>query len=144
MDFGTRRIGLAVSDPERRIASPLAVYERCNPIQDAQRLRELIEAEEIAAVVLGLPLHTSGREGQKAQEARAFGKWLQQETGLPMTFWDERFTTIEAEGYLNAAGLTEKRRQARRDMLAAQILLQSYLDAGCPPFPEVGPLTDTE
>lgn len=144
VDFGSRRIGLAVSDAGRRIASPLAVYERGNQTQDAQHLRRLIEVEEIGEIILGLPLHTSGREGQKAQEARTFGSWLQQVTGLPVIFWDERFTTVEAEGYLNAAGLTEKRRRARRDMLAAQILLQSYLDAGCPPSPEIGPLTDTE
>ncbi|HMC88315.1 MAG TPA: Holliday junction resolvase RuvX, partial [Gemmataceae bacterium] len=80
----------------------------------------------------GLPVHLSGHEGQKAQEARRFGKWLGETTGLPVIFWDERFTTVEAEQALLSAGLTKKRRQARRDRVAAQILLQSYLDAGCP------------
>jgi putative Holliday junction resolvase len=126
------RIGLAVSDPDRRIASPLATYERRNAEQDSRYFRTLTEAEQVGQLVVGLPVHLDGREGQKAAEARAFGTWLAGVTGLPVVFWDERFTTVEAESALWAAGLTDKRRRARRDRVAAQILLQSYLDAGCP------------
>ena len=73
--------------------------------------------------MVGLPVHLSGKEGQKAAEARAFAAWLTQTTGLPVQFWDERFTTVEAESALWEAGLTHKKRKARRDKVAAQILL---------------------
>ena len=140
IDYGSVRIGLAVSDPNRKIAFPLATYTRRSREADAAYFRELIEREEIGALVLGLPVHLSGREGQKAQEARAFGKWLAEITGLAVVFADERFTTVEAESALWTSGLTHKKRKERRDRVAAQIMLQAYLDAGCPEKPETGPL----
>jgi putative pre-16S rRNA nuclease len=132
VDYGSVRVGLAVSDQERRIASPLATYTRRSPELDAAYFRSLAQSEEIAAIILGLPVHTDGREGMKAKEAREFGKWLTRVTGLIVIFRDERFTTVEAEEALWSAGLTHKQRQARRDRVAAQMLLQGYLDAGCP------------
>ncbi len=140
VDYGTVRVGLAISDAERRLASPLAVYERKGREADAVYIRTLIEAEEVGALVVGLPVHLDGREGQKASEARAFGAWLAEATGLPVTFWDERFSTVEAESALWQAGLTHKKRKARRDRVAAQILLQAYLDSGCPDESAAGPL----
>jgi putative Holliday junction resolvase len=140
VDYGSVRIGLAVSDPERRLASPLVVYERRSREQDAVYFRSLVSDEEVAAFVVGLPIHLDGREGQKAAEARAFGAWLAETTGLPVTFWDERFSTVEAESALWQAGLTHKKRKARRDRVAAQVLLQAYLDAGCPDESTAGPL----
>lgn len=132
VDYGQVRVGLAISDAGRMIASPLTTYARRGAEEDAAWFRELAEREEVGAIVVGLPVHLDGREGQKALEARAFGRRLAEATGLPVVFWDERFTTVEAEGYLAAAGLTRQRRKARRDRVAAQILLQAYLDAGCP------------
>ncbi len=140
VDYGSVRIGLAVTDPERTIAFPLATYERRGREQDAAYFRKLVEEEAIGQIVLGLPVHLSGQEGKKAAEARAFGQWFEEVTGLPVLFWDERFTTVEAEGFLWAAGLTHKRRKERRDRVAAQILLQSYLEAGCPGEQTPGPL----
>lgn len=140
VDYGSVRIGLSISDPDRRLASPLAVYERRGREQDALYFRSLVSAEEIKAIVVGLPVHTNGREGQKAAEARAFGAWLAETTELPVTFWDERFSTVEAESALWQAGLTHKKRKARRDRVAAQILLQAYLEAGCPDETSAGPL----
>lgn len=140
VDYGSVRIGLAISDPERRLASPLAVYERRGQERDAEYFRALATVEEVAVFVVGLPVHLDGREGQKAIEARAFGAWLTETTGLPVTFWDERFSTVEAESALWQAGLTHKKRKARRDRVAAQILLQAYLDAGCPDSSATGPL----
>jgi putative Holliday junction resolvase len=132
IDYGAVRVGLAVSDPGRTIASPLATHVRRDAEQDARFFRQLVEEEEIGGIVLGLPVHLDGREGVKAAEARAFGKWLAEATGLPVLFFDERFTTVEAESALWAAGLTHKQRKQRRDQVAATILLQTYLDAGCP------------
>jgi putative Holliday junction resolvase len=132
VDYGSVRVGLAVSDAERRIASPLTTYTRRSRQRDAEFFRKLVHDEEVEQLVVGLPAHMSGAEGQKAREARDFGKWLGEVTQLPIVFFDERLTTVEAEGYLLEAGLTSKRRKHRRDRVAAQILLQSYLDAGCP------------
>jgi putative Holliday junction resolvase len=142
VDFGSVRIGLAVSDPERRIASPLETYTRRDRTRDAEHFSRLVAEEQIGQIVVGLPVHLDGREGQKAQEARAFGKWLADATGLPVVFWDERFTTVEAEAALWEAGLTHKKRKERRDRVAAQLLLQAYLDAGCPPEQVPRPLAD--
>ena len=140
IDYGRVRVGLAVSDPQRRLASPLATYARRDAEQDARYFHEVVEAEEIGGLVVGLPVHADGNEGPAAAEARQFGQWLYKVTGLPCVFWDERFTTVEAESVLWDAGLTHKKRKARRDQLAAQIVLQTYLDAGCPSDPRAGPL----
>lgn len=129
IDFGDVRVGLAISDPNRKIASPWVTYRRRNPELDSRFFRELVETEEIEQLIVGLPIHLDGREGQKAAEARSFGAWLGAVTGLGVTYWDERFTTVEAERSLWNAGLTHKRRKDRRDRVAAQIMLQAYLDS---------------
>jgi putative Holliday junction resolvase len=132
IDTGQRRIGLAISDPDRKIASPLATYVRQSRQADQGYFEHLVREEAIGLLVIGLPVHLDGREGQKALEARRFGEWLAKLVQLPVVFWDERFSTVEAERAMLEAGLTNKRRRERRDRLAAQIILQSYLDAGCP------------
>jgi putative holliday junction resolvase len=83
--------------------------------------------------VVGLPLHADGQESAKSIEARAFGSWIAGVTGLPVVYWDERFTTALAEDALLSARLTNKKRRERRDRVAAQMILQNYIDAGCPP-----------
>jgi putative holliday junction resolvase len=142
VDYGTARVGLAVTDPDRKFAFPLATYERRGRDPDAAYFRALVAEEGIGGLVVGLPVHLDGREGAKAAEARAFGRWLGETTGLPVVFWDERFSTVEAEAALWAAGLTHRRRKAWRDRVAAQIFLQAYLDAGCPARPVAGPLDE--
>ncbi len=132
IDPGMVRIGLAICDVERRVASPLAVYTRKDDEQDAKCFRDLVEREEAGLLLIGLPMHTDGREGVQAEAARALGAKMQQWTGLPCVFWDERFTTRFAESELWSAGLTHRRRKERRDKVAAQMLLQSYLESGCP------------
>lgn len=132
LDFGTRRIGAALSDPRGAIATPLEVYERRNPTQDAGHYRKLAEDEGVERIVVGLPLHTGGGEGDLARLAREFGAWIGGATGLPVAYYDERYTTHEANEALRSAGMKTRDRKARRDMLAAQIMLQAYLDAGCP------------
>jgi putative pre-16S rRNA nuclease len=132
LDFGTRRVGAAVSDPRRLIATPLEVRERRDPVQDARHYRELVREHEVDRIVIGLPVHTGGREGTSAARARAFGAWLAGVTGLPVLYYDERYTSVDAEDALIAAGVKRQKRKGLRDMLAARILLQDYLDAGCP------------
>lgn len=140
VDYGSVRVGLAISDADRIIASPLTTYERRSDDLDAAYFRDVIQEERIVGCVVGLPVHLNGREGTKATEARKYGAWLQQICALPVIFADERFTTVEAEGALWNAGLTHKQRKGRRDRVAAQIMLQTYLDAGCPGEIEVRPL----
>jgi len=128
VDFGTRRVGLSVSTFDQTIASPLSIYTRCHEQQDARYFIKLIEEYQIRAVILGLPIHMNGNEGQKAREARQYGQWLGRISQLPVDFWDERFTSAVAEDFMIEVDLTREQRKKRVDMVAAQILLQSYLD----------------
>lgn len=129
IDFGTVRIGIALSDARQTMASPYETYHRRSPIADADYFRRLAREEQIAAFVVGLPVHLHGGESQKSVEARHFGAWLTEQTGVPVTFFDERFTTSDAEQFLGAAELTKKQRKARLDKLAAQIMLTAYLES---------------
>ena len=129
IDYGTVRIGIAISDPERKIVSPLENYTRRGLDQDAARFRRLVADEGVVLLVVGLPIHLDGRESDKSQEARRFGQWLGETTGVPIEFFDERFTSHEAEQLLLGAELTKKRRKKRMDMLAAQIMLTAYLES---------------
>ena len=129
IDYGTVRLGVAITDPDQRLASPLENYTRRDSAADAAWIKNLAETERIAGFVIGLPVHTTGEESQKSAEARRFGQWLAETTNLPVRFFDERFTTANAEALLLDAGLTKKRRKERLDKLAAQILLSAYLES---------------
>ncbi|WP_435016856.1 Holliday junction resolvase RuvX [Tundrisphaera sp. TA3] len=132
LDYGTRRIGAAVSDPRRSIATPLEVYERRDIARDARHYQDLVKEHDIDRIVVGLPLHTGGGESSLAKQARIFGLWLTEQTRIPVVYQDERYSTVDADEVLRSAGFKVKDRKAKRDMLAARILLQNYLDAGCP------------
>jgi putative holliday junction resolvase len=135
IDFGTRRIGLAVSDEDQRLSVPLETYTLRDRAADAQHLTTIIGDYRIVALVVGLPLHMGGEEGQKAGEARRFGAWVQKAVGLPLAFWDERLSTSQADEHLAAARVNPKKRKLLRDKIAAQIMLQSYLDSREQSFP---------
>jgi putative Holliday junction resolvase len=135
VDHGTKRVGLAVSDADRKVASPLKLVEWGTTAADAARYRRLAEEEKVGRIVIGLPVHVSGREGERAAAARAFGEWLAKATGLPVVYWDERYTTVQAEKLLWSAGLSHQKRRERRDKVAAMLVLQAYLDAGSPEAP---------
>jgi putative Holliday junction resolvase len=129
LDYGTHRIGTAISTYEQNLASPLENYTLRSDRLDADWLAQLATDYRAVGLVVGLPLHMrSGEEGQKAHEARAFGDWASSVTGLPVTYHDERLTSASAELLLMDAGFTKKQIKARIDKLAAQIMLQSYLD----------------
>ncbi len=129
IDFGTVRIGIAISDPMQSIASPYENYTRRGVDADRARFVRLAEEEHIVRFVVGLPVHLDGGESAKSQEARQFGKWLAETTGVAVEFFDERFTTREAELVLAEAQFTKKQRKARLDKLAAQIMLIAYLES---------------
>jgi putative Holliday junction resolvase len=130
IDYGTVRIGIATADLSVGIAGPYETYARRNERLDAEYFQRLAREERIGRFVVGLPVHLSGGESQKSTEARAFGAWLQETTGVPVEYFDERYTSAESESLLQDAGLTKKRRKERLDQLAAQIMLTAYLEAG--------------
>jgi putative Holliday junction resolvase len=133
IDYGTVRVGIAVTDPDRIIASPLETYTRRTETADTAYFVQVATTNRAVGLVVGLPLHAGGEESDSSREAREFGAWLSQVTNLPVVFWDERFTTSLAEDALLGAKLTHKKRKERRDRVAAQMILQSYIDAGSPP-----------
>lgn len=129
IDYGTVRIGVALTDARRTLASPYEIYRRRSADPDALYFQSLARDEKVVGFVVGLPVHLDGNESQKSRESRQFGEWLAATTGVPVTYFDERFTTSEADQFLGAARLTKKQRLARRDKLAAQIMLAAYLEA---------------
>lgn len=127
LDPGKRRIGVAVSDPSRTIASPLRFID--TKVADVEQLLGDICAEyEITVVVVGLPLNLDGSEGAAAKAARDFAGVVHQATGLDVELQDERFTSVTAEAALIEGGVTRKSRKEKRDQVAAAVMLQSFLD----------------
>lgn len=129
IDFGTVRIGIAVCDPERRIASPWENYSRRNPRLDAQFFKQLVSEDRVSLFVVGLPVYPSGDESEKSLQARQFGKWLWETTNVPVVFFDERYSSKFADELMGLASLTQKQRKARRDKLAAYVILAAWLES---------------
>jgi putative Holliday junction resolvase len=128
LDYGTRRIGVAVSDGAGVSAHPLTVIDTATqPL--ASRLREIISEYGVTCIVVGLPTSLSGGEGDVAKQARAFARDVGAETGLPVTLFNEQFTTVEAERVLLEAGTRRSKRREVRDKMAAAVMLQGYLDS---------------
>lgn len=128
IDAGTKTFGLALSDVERSIASPLETIKRTKFAADAARLLELCKEHNIAGLVLGLPINLDGTEGPRAQSTRAFARNLNKLSPLPILLWDERLTTAEAERMLIDADQSRRRRAEVIDKLAATIILQNALN----------------
>lgn len=130
IDFGTVRIGVAISDQGQTISSPLEVYKRRKESLDGKYFKQLVAAEQIVGFVVGLPVHLSGDASEKSREAIAFGKWLTTATEIPVVWFDERFTTAMAREVLNQSSMSGKKRKAQLDKMAAQILLTAFLESG--------------
>jgi len=128
IDAGTKTLGLALSDVNRGIASPLETIKKTKFKADAARLLDICAEHKIAGLVLGLPISLDGTEGPRAQSTRALARNLNKLSLLPILLWDERLTTAEAERMLIAADQTRKRRAEVIDKLAATIILQNALD----------------
>ncbi len=128
LDLGDKTIGLAVSDTFRSAASPLETIRRKKFTADVTRMLELASERSIAGFVLGLPRNMDGTEGARCQSTRAFARNLTRLTDLPITFWDERLSTVAAERALLEADTTRKRRAEVIDHVAASYILQGLLD----------------
>ncbi|MDE0885815.1 MAG: Holliday junction resolvase RuvX [Myxococcota bacterium] len=128
LDLGSKRIGLAVSDPDASIAFPAGTLRSTGRKADIIAVCQLIEEREIGAVVIGLPRHMDGRHGPEAQAAEKFAAALRRASGLPVETLDERWTSQEAERSLAAQGHNSKRTRAHVDEVAAAIILRTYLE----------------
>ncbi|WP_153556219.1 Holliday junction resolvase RuvX [Roseimaritima sediminicola] len=129
VDYGTVRVGIAVCDPGRILVSPLEVWQRSDKDRETEFFRSLVRSERLAGFVVGLPIHCDGAESEKSRESRRFARWLYEATGLPVRLFDERFTTADATRRLRAGGMKNAKRKRRLDAVAAQILLEAYLEA---------------
>jgi putative Holliday junction resolvase len=128
LDLGDKTIGVAVSDTYRSVATPLETVRRKKFGVDAVRLQELIAARSVGGVVLGLPRNMDGSEGPRCQSTRAFARNFERLWDGPITFWDERLSTVAAEKALLEADTTRKRRAEVIDHVAAGYILQGLLD----------------
>jgi putative Holliday junction resolvase len=131
LDVGDRRIGLAVSDPERRLAVPLRIVDRTEHEADMSTIVDIARAEGIDELVVGNPISMTGEQGAQSRRARSFGERLAKVAGLPLVLWDERLSSAQAErsqGKPRGSARSRKQRRRPTDDVAAALFLQSYLD----------------
>jgi len=129
LDIGEARVGVAVSDPGRTIASPLAVLDARMLARNAAPLKDLAEEYEAGGLVVGLPLGMNGSEGPQAAHVRDVAARYGRELHLPVTFADERLSSKSASRAMSGGGVSTKRQRGRLDMVAAALILQTYLDS---------------
>ncbi len=128
LDLGQKTIGIAVSDDQLAIALPLKTLQRTRFRADMESLRSLLSEYRIGGIIIGLPLNMDGSEGPRCQSARQFGTNLLKHVDLPLSYWDERLSTMAMERHLIAEDVSRKRRSKIIDKLAAQFILQGALD----------------
>jgi len=128
LDYGEKTIGVAVSDGMRQVASPLETIRRARFTADAAHLAKIVAGRAIGGLVLGLPRNMDGSEGPRCQSTRAFARNLDRALGLPITYWDERLSTVAAERALLEADTSRARRAQVIDHVAASYILQGALD----------------
>lgn len=133
LDVGDRRIGVAMSDPTGLLASPLSTITRKGHGTDVDEVVDLAAQNDVAEILVGMPLSLSGRKGAQAARVTAFADELRSRTDLPVVFVDERYSTVQAERSLRELGVQPSRDRARVDAAAAAVILQSYLDSKRPP-----------
>lgn len=128
IDFGERRIGLAISDPDGKVAIPLTTLARTSDRAAIREIAQIARREEVERLVLGEPVGLDGQRGPNAERVRRFGERLAEASGLPVRLVNESLTSVEAQERLREAGIDPRREPARIDAVAAQILLQEALD----------------
>jgi putative Holliday junction resolvase len=129
IDFGSKRIGLAVSDALGITAQGLETLDRDAVEDEIAFIGEIVKEREVGEIVVGRPLKLDGSAGDAAAECEEFAKRLEAELGVPARMWDERLSTAQAERAMLDADLSRGKRKKARDRAAAQLILQSYLDA---------------
>jgi len=129
LDVGTKNIGLAVSDETCTIAQGKETVRRESDSQAVGKIRSIAGEYGVERIVVGLPVHMNGTVGERALDSRRFAELLERETGIPVILWDERLSTKEAEDIMIKADVSRKKRRKVIDKLAAQVILQNYLDS---------------
>lgn len=132
LDYGSKTVGVAVSDPMGITAQGIEIIrrEKENHMRSTlRRIHELVNEYEVGTIVVGNPKNMNGTLGERAEAAKAFAETLKQRTALPVVLWDERLTTVEAEKTMMAAGVRREDRKKYVDKIAAVLILQGYLDA---------------
>ena len=129
LDIGEKRVGIAISDPDERVASPIVVLPAAEVRSGAKSFRRVLEDWEPELLICGLPKTLSGEEGPQAEHIRAVAGEISQAAKLPVQFADERLSSAEAKRSLREKGLSEKAMRGKVDMIAASLFLQSWLDA---------------
>ena len=128
LDVGSKTVGMALSDVTRTVATPYDTIRRTKFTADAKAIRQVVEKNQVGALVIGLPLNLDGSEGPRAQSTRAFARNLAAHVEVPMIFWDERLSTAAVERHLIEADASRKRRAQVIDRMAAAYILQGALD----------------
>jgi putative pre-16S rRNA nuclease len=128
LDFGKRRIGLAISDEMGLTAQGLETLQRTTIREDLARIAALAAENSVSLILLSDPIRLNGRPGEQSEQAREFGQRLTARSGITVKLWDERFTTVQAQRVLKESGISSRKRAQAVDRLAAVILLESYLD----------------
>ncbi|MDD2445260.1 MAG: Holliday junction resolvase RuvX [Clostridia bacterium] len=128
IDYGDKRIGIALTDLMHVIASPFEVYKTVNSNADIEHLQKIIEEQEVETVVIGLPLNMDGSEGERARKTRLFGSNIADKSNVNIVFQDERLTSFEADNILSDAKVRTDKRKDLIDKLSACLILESYLN----------------
>ncbi|MDO9556754.1 MAG: Holliday junction resolvase RuvX [Coriobacteriia bacterium] len=129
LDIGDARVGVAVSDPTGRVATPLDVLDARGLLGDVGPLRRLVEEYGPGVMVVGLPLSLSGEEGPQARAVRETVERYAKTLDIPVRYWDERLSSAEARRIMTSSGVSDRKKRGTLDKLAAALILQSYLDA---------------
>ena len=129
LDLGEKRIGVAVSDELRMIARSLTVLQRQSRLADFERIRQIVDEQAVTLIIVGLPVLASGQEGEKAAWVRDYAQDMHGKLGIPLQYWDESYTTVQAEASLRERGIRGRKGRKQVDAVAAAFILQSYLDA---------------
>jgi putative Holliday junction resolvase len=129
LDIGEKRIGVAISDPAERVATPLDVVDTQESLRDGGRIARIVAEYEVEEVVVGLPLSLDGEEGPQARRVRGLATRLARFLPVTVQFADERFSSVEAKRRMRESGVDERHQRGSVDMVAASLFLQGYLDA---------------
>lgn len=131
IDFGKARIGLAITDEQKRMALPMGIIRTGKDVKETVELirKEISRYKEIETMVIGLPLQLNGKEGEMAHIVRIFGQALQDTLSIPVVYWDERLTSAQVDRFLKDAGMNRKKRAEHSDEMAATTILQNYMDS---------------
>ena len=133
LDIGDKRIGVALSDPDGILASPLTIINRREERLDIEAITNIVNQHQVKQIIIGLPRSMDGSIGKQAEKVQAFTQRLCQYTEVPVEFRDERLSTVSAKRLMQAVNTKKTRKKARYDAIAAAIILQDYLDEGHKP-----------